>query len=142
MIKNKKDNLMIDEEFDFLKKNIRTVTKEIIFEMKDTKVPLYFIANRLNKDVELIRKAFLEIISEDGYYGKFSLEGDYIAYKLSQEKCYDCGHLLKSSIKSVKLVESNLKSVSCVIIESEKFQFFVLIVIHPPMRLILKLFYG
>ncbi len=93
---------MNDKETSAFKKILKDSTKEIMFEMKDKKVPLYFIADRFQKDKELIRKLFQEIISEEGYYTKFKLEGDYISYQLHEIKCYDCGAPLNKLDKNCK----------------------------------------
>ena len=82
---------MNDKEISSLKKIIKDAAREIIFEMQDTRVPIYFVADRIQKDKELVKKLFQEIISDQDYYGKFDLEGEYIIYKLQEIKCYDCG---------------------------------------------------
>jgi len=100
--KNRKDNEMNDKEISSLKKIIKDAARESMNEMNDTRVPIYFVANRIQKDEELVRKLFKEIISDQDYYGKFDLDGDYIVYKIAEEKCYDCGAILEKFDKKCK----------------------------------------
>ena len=74
-----------------LKKLIKNSALESMSEFKDTRVPIYFISNRLQKDEALIRNLFKEMVSKKEFPGEYDAEGDYIVYKKPPPKCYSCG---------------------------------------------------
>ena len=82
---------MEDKERGSLKKLIKDTALESMREFKDTRVPVYFIANRLQEDENLIRNLFKEMVSNDEFPGEYDSEGDYIVYKKPPPKCYGCG---------------------------------------------------
>lgn len=78
----------------FLRKLIKETALETMREFNDTRIPIYFIANRLQKDEDIIRKLFKEMLSNNEFPGEYDAERDFIVYKKPPEKCYNCGALM------------------------------------------------
>ncbi|NHI94775.1 MAG: hypothetical protein EAX96_19950 [Candidatus Lokiarchaeota archaeon] len=82
---------MKENDKTFLKKLIKDSALECMMEFNDARVPIYFIANRLNKEENIVRELFQEMILNKEFSGEYDPDGDFIIYKRPLPKCYSCG---------------------------------------------------